>query len=242
VIRLLMVLIVIAPWTIYLTLEILWHVYRKSPDRQRILEAAPRRWSWLLLKAAGVKVVAENPPKMPLERPLVVVANHVSWFDVLALCAVTPGRYLFVAKKEVRRAPFLGRSIEECGHIFIDRSDRQKALQELSALRGRLAEEKPIIIMFPEGTRSATGELQPFKKGAFVLAMEAGADVVPTAVIGSRAIMKKHSLWIHAGTITVRFGDPIAVAGMSTKERDQLIQDSRDTVARLLAAPVTTSD
>jgi len=161
---------------------------------------------------------------------------------VLALCAVTPGRYLFVAKKEVRRAPFLGRSIEECGHIFIDRSDRKAALDSLIGLRERLAKERPIIIMFPEGTRSSTGELQPFKKGAFVLAMEANAAVVPTAVLGSRAIMKKHSLLIHPGTITVRFGDPLPVAGMSVNERDQLIQDSRDTVARLLGAPATTSD
>jgi 1-acyl-sn-glycerol-3-phosphate acyltransferase len=237
VIRLLMVAIVIAPWTIYLTLEILWHVYRKSPDRQRIFEAAPRRWSGLLLKAAGVRVVAENPPKMPLERALVVVANHVSWFDVLALCAVTPGRYLFVAKKEVRRAPFLGRSIEECGHIFIDRSDRRAALDSLIGLRERLAKEKPIIIMFPEGTRSSTGELQPFKKGAFVLAVEAGADVVPTAVLGSGAIMRKHSLLIHPGTITVRFGTPIEVAGITAEGRDRLMHDSRDAVARLLASP-----
>ena len=240
-IRLLMVAVVIAPWTIYLTLEILWHVYRRSPDRQRIFEAAPRRWSGLLLRAAGVRVVAENAPKMPLERPLVLVANHVSWFDVLALCAVTPGRYLFVAKKEVRRAPFLGRSIEECGHIFIDRSDRKAALDTLVGLRERLAAEKPIIIMFPEGTRSATGELQPFRKGAFVLAQEAGADIVPTAVLGSRAVMKKHSLLIHPGTITVRFGEPIAVAGRSTEERAQLIHDSREAVARLLAAPLTPS-
>jgi 1-acyl-sn-glycerol-3-phosphate acyltransferase len=234
-----MVLIVVAPWTIYLTLEILWHVYRKSPDRQRIFEAAPRRWSALLLKAAGVRVVTENPPKMPLERPLVVVANHVSWFDVLALCAATPGRYLFVAKKEVRKAPFLGRAAEECGHIYIDRSNRQAAIESLIGLRERLAKEKPIIIMFPEGTRSSSGELQPFRKGAFVLAMEAGADIVPTAVIGSREIMKKHSLLIHAGTITVRFGNPIAVAGLSVKDRDQLIHDSRQAVARLLAAPST---
>ena len=88
-IRLLMVLIVVAPWTIYLTLEILWHVYRKSPDRQRIFEAAPRRWSALLLKAAGVRVVTENPPEMPLERPLVVVANQVvdTWSEGHLLAA-----------------------------------------------------------------------------------------------------------------------------------------------------------
>lgn len=240
-IRLLLVALVTVPWTIYLTLEILWHVYTKSPRRAWIFEQAPRRWAGLILRAAGVRVVAENAEGLDRDVPQVIVVNHVSWFDVLALCAVTPRRYLFVAKKEVRRAPFLGRSIEECGHIFIDRSDRQKALQELAALRERLANEKPVIIMFPEGTRSSTGELQPFKKGAFVLAIEARADVVPTAVLGSRAVMRKHSLLIHPGTITVRFGEPIEVAGMTMAQRDQLMHDSREAVARLLAAPATPS-
>jgi 1-acyl-sn-glycerol-3-phosphate acyltransferase len=236
-----MVALVIAPWTIYLTLEILWHLYRGSPKLGCVCEAVPRRWSRVLLRAAGVRVVAENARGLDRDVPRVVVANHVSWFDVLALCVATPGRFLFVAKKEVRRAPFLGRSIEVCGHIFIDRSNRQAALESLVGLRERLAKEKPIIIMFPEGTRSATGELQPFKKGAFVLAVEGGADVVPTAVVGSRAIMRKHSLLIHPGTITVRFGDPIPVAGMSGEGREQLMRDSREAVARLLAAPASSS-
>jgi 1-acyl-sn-glycerol-3-phosphate acyltransferase len=188
-----------------------------------------------------VRVVAENARGLERDVPQIVVANHVSWFDVLAICAATPRRYLFVAKKEVRRAPFLGRAAEACGHIYIDRSDHQAALASLDALRDRLAKEKPVIIMFPEGTRSATGQLQPFKKGAFVLAIEGGADVVPTAILGSRAIMRKHSLLMHPGTITVRYGSPIPVAGMTMEGRDQLMKDSREALARLLAAPVSAS-
>lgn len=241
-IRLLLVAVVIVPWTIYLTLEILWHLHTKSRRLAWICEQAPRRWSRLILRAAGVRVVAENAERL-LDRdaPQIIVANHVSWFDVLAICQATPRRYLFVAKKEVRRAPFLGRAAEACGHIYIDRSDRQAALRELDALRERLAKEKPVIIMFPEGTRSSTGELQQFKKGAFVLAIEGGADVVPTAVLGSRAIMRKHSLLIRPGTITVRFGEPIEVAGMTLEGRDQLLHDSREAVARLLATPADPS-
>jgi 1-acyl-sn-glycerol-3-phosphate acyltransferase len=241
VIRLLLVAFVAVWWTPYLTLEILWHLHRKSPRLPEVCEAAPRRWSGLLLRAAGVRVVAENAEGLEREVPQIVVANHVSWFDVLAICAAAPRRYLFVAKKEVRRAPFLGRAAEACGHIYIDRSDHQAALESLSAVREQLAREKPVIIMFPEGTRSATGELQPFKKGAFVLAIEAGADVVPTAILGSRAIMRKHSLLIHPGTITVRFGRPIPVAGMTMERRDELTKDSREALVRLLAAPATTS-
>jgi 1-acyl-sn-glycerol-3-phosphate acyltransferase len=241
VIRLLLVAITAILWTPYLTLEILWHLHRKSPRLPEVCEAAPRRWAGLLLRAAGVRVVAENARGLERDVPQIVVANHVSWFDVLAICAATPRRYLFVAKKEVRRAPFLGRAAEACGHIYIDRSDHQAALASLDALRDRLAKEKPVIIMFPEGTRSATGQLQPFKKGAFVLAIEGGADVVPTAILGSRAIMRKHSLLMHPGTITVRYGSPIPVAGMTMEGRDQLMKDSREALARLLAAPVSAS-
>jgi 1-acyl-sn-glycerol-3-phosphate acyltransferase len=105
-----------------------------------------------------------------------------------------------------------------------------------------LAEEKPTIIMFPEGTRSKTGELQPFKKGAFVLAIQTGAEIVPTAVLGSRAVMRKHSLLIRPGTITIRFGEPISAAGMDMDQRNRLIQETRDSLLRLLSAPVLPSN
>jgi 1-acyl-sn-glycerol-3-phosphate acyltransferase len=241
VIRLLLVALVAIPGTIWITLEILWHAFRRSPALPCVCEAAPRRWSRLLLRAAGVRVVAENADSLQTPVPQIIVANHVSWFDVLAIAAATPRRYLFVAKKEVRRVPFLGRAADVCGHIYIDRSDHQAALESLAALRERLAKERPVIIMFPEGTRSATGDLQPFKKGAFVLAIQAGADVVPTAILGSRAVMKKHSLLIHPGTITVRFGRPIEVGGMTMEERDRLMHDSREALARLLGAPTSTA-
>jgi 1-acyl-sn-glycerol-3-phosphate acyltransferase len=236
-IRLLLTALVAGPATIWITLEIVWAAYRRSPEAACICEQAPRRWSALLLRAAGVRVVAENPQAVDPTRPQVLVANHVSWFDVLAICAATPGRYLFVAKKEVRKVPFLGRAAEVCGHIYIDRSDHQAALESLAALRERLAEEKPTIIMFPEGTRSETGELQPFKKGAFVLALQTGADIVPAAILGSRAVMPKHSLLIRPGTITVRFGERLAVTGKGIEQRDQLAQETREALARLLEAP-----
>jgi 1-acyl-sn-glycerol-3-phosphate acyltransferase len=232
-----MVALAAVPFTIWYTLQILWAEFRKSPNLPQVCEAAPNKWSARLLHAAGVRVVAENARVIDPTRPQIIVANHVSWVDVLAICDATPGRYLFVAKKEVRRAPFLGKAAEVCGHIYIDRRDHQAALESLAELRGRLAEEMPTIIMFPEGTRSATGELQHFKKGAFVLALQTGADIVPTAVLGSRAVMAKHSLRIRPGTITVRFGEPIAVAGRSMEERDLLMQETREALVRLLATP-----
>lgn len=238
-IRLVVMVIVVAPVTLWYVARILWAVWRKAPNARCVCEWVPKKWAQVLLRWAGVRVVLDNESAIDHSLPQIMVANHTSWFDVLALAAFTPGRYAFVAKKEVRDIPFFGRAVEVCGHIYIDRANHQSALEALDRVRETLAKEKPVVIMFPEGTRSKTGDLQPFKKGAFVLALQTGADIVPTAILGSRAVMAKHSPWIHSGTITIRFGEPISVAGMGAEQRDQLIQDTREALARLLAAPAT---
>jgi 1-acyl-sn-glycerol-3-phosphate acyltransferase len=211
VIRLLAVLLVIAPLTLWHAARILWAMAWKSPRLPCVCENVPRAWSGFLLRLTGVRVVLENEEAIDPDRPQILVANHQSWFDVLALAAYLPGAYRFVAKKEIEKAPLFGPSIRRCGHIFIDREDRAKALETLARVRDTLEKERPTIIMFPEGTRSATGELLRFKKGAFVLGIQTGTEIVPAAIVGSRDIMPKGSLLIRPGTITVRFGQPISV-------------------------------
>jgi 1-acyl-sn-glycerol-3-phosphate acyltransferase len=242
VIRALMVALTAVPVTFWYAARAIWAVYRNAPDAQCKCEEAPRMWSRALLRAAGVRVVVENLEVIDESVPQILVSNHVSWFDVFALAAIIPGRYLFVAKREVRKVPFLGWAADVCGHIYIDRKDHQSALLSLQDAKEKLAREKPTVIMFPEGTRSETGELQRFKKGAFVMAIETGAEIVPAAILGSRAIMPKHSLLIRSGTMTVRFGEPIPVAGLTLEQRDDLMRDTRKALAGLLAAPTTTNN
>jgi 1-acyl-sn-glycerol-3-phosphate acyltransferase len=102
-------------------------------------------------------------------------------------------------------------------------------------VRDILEKERPTIIMFPEGTRSATGTLQRFKKGAFVLGIQTGAEVVPAAIVGSRAVMPKGSLKIRPGTITIRFGRPLSVEGLEIGNRDELTRRAHEAVAGLLS-------
>jgi 1-acyl-sn-glycerol-3-phosphate acyltransferase len=242
VIRFLVVTAVAVPATIWYVSRILWAVYRNAPDQRCVCDWVPKKWAQVLLRAAGVRVVLENEEAIDRDAPQILVANHVSWVDVLTLAAFTPGRYVFVAKKEVENILYFGRAVRACGHIFIDRQDHQKALQSLEVAKKKLEEERPTVIMFPEGTRSATGELQPFKKGAFVLAIQTGAEIVPTAILGSRAVMPKGSFRIRPGTVTVRFGTPLPVAGLATEQRDGLMEQSRDALKRLLAAPASSDD
>ena len=236
-IRLLLMAVLVVPVTGWYVARILWSVYRDAPDKECVCERVPRKWAQVLCRIAGVRVVLENEGVIDPDVPQILVANHASWFDVLALAGYTPGRYCFVSKKEVAHVPGFGRAVRVCGHIYIDRENHQKALASMDVVREKLEKERPTVIMFPEGTRSATGELQRFKKGAFVLAIQTGADIVPTAILGSRHVMRKHSLLIHAGTVTIRFGDPLPVAALGLEHRDELMRSTRGALERLLAAP-----
>lgn len=234
--RLLLVLIVIIPATVWYGAKMIWAAMRNAPNLSCICDASPRRWSRLLLRCSGVEVVFENLDVIDPDRPQILVANHVSWYDVLALAAHLPGRYLFVAKRELERVPVFGRAVRVCGHIFIDRQDRNRAVESLAMAQERLEAENPTVIMFPEGTRSPTGTLQRFKKGAFVLAIQTGVDVVPAAIEGSREVMRKGSLLIRPGTIRVRFGDPIDVGELGMEHRNELTARAHGAVAGLQSA------
>jgi 1-acyl-sn-glycerol-3-phosphate acyltransferase len=242
VIRLLVLVVTVVPVTLWYVARIAWGVRPSAPDPSHVVDAYPRLWAQRLLWLAGARVRFENVEHLDPDAPQILVANHTSWFDVLALAAYLPGRYCFVSKKEVRKIPFLGYTIERCGHIFIDRSDHQKALQSLEEARRKLEKGKPTVIMFPEGTRSETGQLQRFKKGAFVLAIQTGADVVPAAITGSRAVMRKHSLLIHAGTIDIRLGEPIPVKSLTAANRNELMQKTRDALEGMLSSGVPSTE
>lgn len=234
--RLLVVLVVIVPATAWHGLRMIWAAYRRADDLECICDRSPRRWARLLLACSGTDVVLENADVIDPERPQILVSNHLSWFDVLALAAMLPGRYIFVAKRELESIPVFGRAVAACGHVFIDRDDRGRAVESLARARERLEERSPTIIMFPEGTRSMSGALQPFKKGAFVLAIQAGVDIVPAAISGSREVMRKGSWLIHPGSIRVRFGEPISVQGLAVEHRNQLTARAHEAVAGLQAS------
>jgi 1-acyl-sn-glycerol-3-phosphate acyltransferase len=215
--------------------QIIWAAFRNSPKLSCKCEEIPRRWSRLLLRMAGTSVVVEDEHLIDPDRPQILVANHVSWFDVLVVAGYLPGSYRFIAKKELANVPFFGASWRACGHIAIDRQDINQAKGALALAEKELEKDRPTVILFPEGTRSETGELRRFKKGAFVLAIKSGIEVVPAAILGTRDVMPKGSWRIRTGrTVTLRFGPPLGVDGLTMDDRDALASKGRDAVARLL--------
>ena len=197
----------------------------------------PRNPTWsarTILWAGDVKVKVEGAERLRGEGPRVLVSNHESWFDVMALCATLPWEYRFAIKKELEKVPIWGSAWLACGHISVDRYNRQAAIQSLERAREISGEHSSmLIVFFPEGTRSVTGAMLPFKKGAFVTALQLGVPVIPVAVIGGRQIMPKHSWKIRPGRMRVVVGEPIAVAGLAFDARDGLVERARTAVAAL---------
>jgi 1-acyl-sn-glycerol-3-phosphate acyltransferase len=217
--------------------RVLWASARHSPDLHCVCMDAPRAWSGRILRAGRVDVVLEGLEHIEAAKPAVLVCNHESWFDVFALAANLPMDYRFVAKKELASVPIFGPAWRACGHISIDRSDHASAVASLDEAGHRIRKDGAVVIMFPEGTRSRTAEMLPFKKGAFVLAIKLGVPVVPIGISGSRAVMPKGSWTIRKGTIRIRVGEPIPVEGLTERDRNQLLARAREAITTLRTGP-----
>ena len=151
---------------------------------QSIYAKTPRWWASWLLGAAGVKVVVHDEPFLPEGAPRVFMANHVSWFDIPSMIAALP-HYGFVAKRELEKIPFFGPAARAVGVIYIDRENRQAAFSAYEDAASKIRAGHHVLV-YPEGTRGFTYALRPFKKGPFVMAIGAGAPIVPV-VVGAEA-------------------------------------------------------
>ena len=200
-----------------------------------------RAWSRAILSLAGVDVRVEGAEHLDSAGAFIIIANHESWFDVWALAGWLPLDVRFVGKKELMWIPIFGRAWRVCGHISIDRADRDSAIESMARAGRQIKESGLHLMLFAEGTRSHDGRLQPFKKGPFILAIEGGVPILPVSIVGSRPIMPKGSFRIGRGDIVVNIGEPISVTGLVHSDRDRLRETVRDAVVRLRGGEGRTS-
>jgi 1-acyl-sn-glycerol-3-phosphate acyltransferase len=199
----------------------------------RALIPLARAWSWLVMKTARVRWTTTLDPAIDPGRAAVYAANHQSQFDIPALVLAMPVDFRVVAKRSLLHVPVFGWALWLAGFIFIDRANRDQAIRSLDRAAERLRRGTSVAI-FAEGTRSPDGTLLPFKRGGFVLAIQAGVPVVPVIITGGREVMRKGSLRIRPGTIAVHFGAPIETAGYSYETRDVLISRVRAVIEERL--------
>ncbi len=186
---------------------------------------------------SGMKMVIRHAEHIQLDRAAVYAVNHASNVEppiiYLALKDLFP-RLRILYKAELRKLPILVRAFDLAGFVPLERGNRDQSLPAIERAAAALREGNSFLI-FPEGTRSRTGELLPFKKGGFIMAIQGQAPVVPAAIKGARNAMKKGSLIIRPVQVTVSFGAPIATTGLTLEDRDELVATARNAVASLLA-------
>lgn len=169
-------------------------------------------WSRVVLALAGVKVELAGVEKIPTDGPVIIVSNHQGAFDIPALQGHLPLQFRWVAKKSLFSIPVIGWSMKLAGYIGIDRDSAGKAYKSIRDAAERIKGGTSVLI-FPEGTRSYTGKMNSFKRGAFVLAARSGVPVLPVTVRGSNEVMARGSLLIRPGVIRLTVGEPIPSEG-----------------------------
>jgi 1-acyl-sn-glycerol-3-phosphate acyltransferase len=186
------------------------------------------------LALSGIRVRVAGAQNVPRDRAAVFCSNHQSNVDPPILFDALHPRMHILYKAEIDAIPILARSFRLGGFIPIDRRNKESALRAIEAGAASIRAGNSFLI-FPEGTRSRTADLLPFKKGGFVMALKAQAPIVPVAVQGGRDAMRKGSSIIRPVIVSIRVGEPIETAGLVLENRDALITRTRQRIEALLA-------
>ena len=168
-----------------------------------------RFWGPGLLWCAGIKLEVRGLEKLNRVSNAVFISNHQSHFDIPCITTAIAIPVYFIAKKELQRIPIFGWGMWSIGMVFVDRNNREKALQSMKKAAKQIARGK-FILTFPEGTRSKTGDIQNFKKGSFHLAKNGPLKLIPITHYGTRNILPSGGKFNPGGKVVIEIGDPIS--------------------------------
>ena len=186
----------------------------------------------LALSLAGIRYRVSGREHVP-SAAAVFCSNHESNVDPPVLFRTLHPQLHILYKAELHKFPIMGTAFDVGGFVAVERDNRERAMQSIGRGSQSLRAGNSFLI-FPEGTRSRSGHLLPFKKGGFIMAIQAQAPIVPVAVQGGRAAMRKGSAIVRPVRVSVRIGEPIPTAGMSVDDRDVLIERVRVAIRGLL--------
>jgi 1-acyl-sn-glycerol-3-phosphate acyltransferase len=195
-----------------------------------------RSWGWLILKIAGVKTQVAGLEHVDPRKTCIYMCNHLGSFDIFALLAYLPVQFRWLAKVELFKIPILGWGMRAAGYISLDRSKRRQTYQSMEIAARKIREETSVVI-FPEGSRSFDGAMQPFMNGGFTLAIRAGVPIVPISIHGTWEIMPRTTKRVKKGTIRIVIGQPIETKDCTMEDRKRLMAETERRIRANLPAP-----
>lgn len=190
-----------------------------------------KAWCYTILFVTRVKTSIRGRENITPGQSYIIISNHQSHFDILALITRLKIQFRWIIKKEILKAPLFGQALLASKNIFIDRSNHEKALESIQEGLDRLPKGVSVMV-FAEGTRSIDGSIGPFKKGGFHCALQKHLPILPVTVNGSRRLLPKNSLVFNSGKMEVVVGKPIETTGYTTETILDLMEKTRKAIIK----------
>ena len=199
----------------------------------RAIDSVIRLWASLIIKAAGIRLRTENTEIVDRKQRYILIANHYSYFDIPCIFVAIPQPIRFMAKISLFKIPIFGWAIGRAGFIPIDRKNRKTAVKSFEKAVDRIRKGNTVVV-FPEEGRSRERAMRPFQRGGFLLALRSGLPILPVAIDGTFDIYSARARWVKPGPVTIKVGTPISTEGLTVRDKDRLLEESRAQISRML--------
>lgn len=230
------VIFMIYMWVELFLLMVVWlrvqwmNKHSSREKRDAFVDKTVRSWARRLLFMSGARVDVSGAENIPTDRPSVFACNHQSFFDILIVLAYLDKPHAILSKASIGKVPFIHLWMKEIRCVFVNRDDMKAGIEAIQKMTD-IVNEGYSAVIFPEGTRSKTGEVGEFKGGAFKIAQKTGAPVIPVALDGTSDLFEKNHHWIKAADVKVRILPPIETKELSRAEFKELPAKTQQIVA-----------
>ena len=199
----------------------------------QLIDGLIRLWARIVVKGAGIDLHAEGTELVDRQQRYILIANHSSYYDIPCIFAAIPQPIRFMAKVSLFKIPIFGWALGRAGFIPIDRKNRRTAVRSFEQAIERIRKGNTIVV-FPEEGRSRTREMRPFQRGGYLLALRSGLPILPVAIDGTYDVFPAGATRVKPGRVTIRVGCAIETAGLTVRDKDRLLEESRAQILAML--------